>query len=121
MRSVIPKEPDKQRGLYQRYNVTKADGSEPDPDAVYFVLRLDRGGSDPGWSKLCRGAVMQMMREIAARGGKHTKFAVDTMNLVGSLTEETKKELEERKKLRAKGIDPDSPSDTDDEFEEDDV
>jgi hypothetical protein len=31
---------DKQ-GLYQKYNVTKTDGSPVDPNARYFVLRLD--------------------------------------------------------------------------------
>lgn len=28
-------------GLHQKYNVTKANGTPTDPDAVYFVLRLD--------------------------------------------------------------------------------
>lgn len=28
-------------GLYQKYHITKADGSRIDPDAQYFVLRLD--------------------------------------------------------------------------------
>jgi len=28
-------------GLRQKYNVTKRDGSEIDPEAVYFVLRVD--------------------------------------------------------------------------------
>lgn len=28
-------------GLFQKYCVTKRDGSPVDPDAVYFVLRLD--------------------------------------------------------------------------------
>jgi len=31
-------------GLYDKYIVTKTDGSKVDPNAVYFVLRLD---SDP--------------------------------------------------------------------------
>ncbi len=29
------------KGLYNKYIVTKADGSEIDPDAQYFVLRAD--------------------------------------------------------------------------------
>ena len=31
---------DKKRGLYQKYLVAKAEG-DTDPNAVYFVLRLD--------------------------------------------------------------------------------
>ncbi len=38
--------------MHQRYEVPKADGSPVDEDAVYFVLRLDSGGSDP---PRCRG------------------------------------------------------------------
>lgn len=29
------------KGLFKKYIITKADGSPVDPDAVYFVLRLD--------------------------------------------------------------------------------
>jgi len=29
-------------GLYNKYNITKADGSPMDPNAFYFVLRLDK-------------------------------------------------------------------------------
>ncbi len=32
------------RDLYEKYRITKMDGSPVDPKAVYFVLRLD---SDP--------------------------------------------------------------------------
>ena len=29
-------------GLYQKYVIKKRDGSEVDPEAIYFVLRLDK-------------------------------------------------------------------------------
>lgn len=29
------------KGLYQKYIINKADGGDVDPDAIYFVLRLD--------------------------------------------------------------------------------
>jgi len=29
------------KGLYNKYHITKADGTDCDPDAEYFVLRLD--------------------------------------------------------------------------------
>lgn len=32
-------------GLYDKYEIKKKDGSEVDPEAVYFVLRLDKDGS----------------------------------------------------------------------------
>ncbi len=34
------------RGLYHKFNVTRADGTPIDPGAVYFVLRLDRPVED---------------------------------------------------------------------------
>jgi hypothetical protein len=49
---ILPTESDNPKGLHQRYEVPKADGSPVDEDAVYFVLRLDSGGSDP---PRCRG------------------------------------------------------------------
>lgn len=32
---------DEPKGLYGKYRIEKADGSEVDPRAVYFTLRLD--------------------------------------------------------------------------------
>lgn len=32
---------DEERGFYQKYIISKADGSSVDPKAVYLVLRLD--------------------------------------------------------------------------------
>jgi hypothetical protein len=53
---MIPGKDQNPDGLHQRYNVTKADGSPTDPNAVYFVLRLDSGGSDPKHIAACRQA-----------------------------------------------------------------
>lgn len=33
---------DQERGVYMKYQIHKADGSPCDPDATYFVLRLDK-------------------------------------------------------------------------------
>ncbi len=49
-------------GLHQRYKVTKADGSPTDPNAVYFVLRLDLGGSDSVHTQRCRLAASEYAR-----------------------------------------------------------
>lgn len=43
-------------GLHRRYIVSRADGSPVDPSAVYFVLRLDSGGSDATHIAACRAA-----------------------------------------------------------------
>lgn len=42
-----------QKGLYRRYKVEKVNG-DTDPNAEYFVLRLDEGGSDIEHIKACR-------------------------------------------------------------------
>jgi hypothetical protein len=33
---------DNKEGLYNKYHISKSDGSECDPDAKYFVLRYDK-------------------------------------------------------------------------------
>ena len=43
-------------GLHGRYWIRKADGRLCDPDAIYFVLRLDKWGSDPAHLKAGRFA-----------------------------------------------------------------
>jgi hypothetical protein len=35
---------DLQKGLYDKYKVTRVDGTDEGPDAVYFVMRLDKNG-----------------------------------------------------------------------------
>ena len=51
-------------GLYRRYFIQKADGSPVSPEAEYFVLRLDKCGSDPTHIAACRKAVMTYADEI---------------------------------------------------------
>lgn len=46
----------KEKGLMARYRVTKIDGTT-NPDAEYFVLRLDDKGSDPVHIAACREAI----------------------------------------------------------------
>jgi len=48
-------------GLYQRYIVNKADGT-CEPDAKYFVLRLDLEGSDKEHAIACRKAAQAYVR-----------------------------------------------------------
>lgn len=51
------------KGLHKRYRVEKLDGPT-DPDAEYFVLRLDDGGSDPKHIAACRKALLVYADEI---------------------------------------------------------
>ncbi len=53
---MIPSIKDNPNGLHARYQIRKADGSECDPRAVYFVLRLDGFGNDKGHIFACRQA-----------------------------------------------------------------
>jgi len=48
-----------QPGLYNRYTVTKTDGTPIDPKAVYFVLRLDGHGHDREHIQACREAALK--------------------------------------------------------------
>jgi len=55
---MIPSKAENPNGLHQRYRVSKSDGSPVDPRAIYFVLRLDGFGSDPGHIAACRAAAL---------------------------------------------------------------
>ncbi len=57
------------KGLYNRYIVEKRSTQNIDPNAIYFVLRLDRFGDDEAWTKNCRGAA----RVLAAFMPTHLK------------------------------------------------
>lgn len=61
---MIPSKHENPNGLHGRYTIAKADESPVDPQAEYFVLRLDSGGSDPAHIKACRKAVMTYADEI---------------------------------------------------------
>ena len=60
---MIPNKSENPSGLYNRYLVEKREG-QTDPNAEYFVLRLDDGGSDPAHIAACRKAVMTYANEI---------------------------------------------------------
>ena len=51
-------------GLHRKYIIKKSDGSLVDPDAEYFVLRLDVNGKDEKHTKACRKALMLYAEEI---------------------------------------------------------
>lgn len=66
----LPTKEENPNGLHQRYNVTKADGSPTDPNAVYFVLRIDTETNGPMNSSdflhriACREAALKYIKTI---------------------------------------------------------
>lgn len=65
------------KGIYGKYEIRKTDGTETDPKAVYFVLRLD---TDP-WA---RAAIREYAR---ACQGEQPELAVDIWKLLKELKE----------------------------------
>jgi hypothetical protein len=78
---TIPTREENPKGLHQRFvirkiigwrkqetmfgNIYQARTKAVDPKAEYFVLRLDKGGSDPKHIEACRKAIMTYATEIA--------------------------------------------------------
>lgn len=77
----IPTQKDNPKGLHQRYYIQKVDGytlsydffgnpihhpsfKDVDPEAEYFVMRLDSGGKDRKHIAACRKAVLTYAEEI---------------------------------------------------------
>ena len=77
------------RGLYRRYKIEKAntelDGAD-DPDAQYFVLRLDSGGDDYAHVKACQRAALEYANQIRPH---NPDLADDVVRLVAACTAET--------------------------------
>ena len=61
-----PTEEEKAAGLLPKYHITHADGTPCDPNAQYFVLRLDfHDGCDEKHVAACRTAALTYADEIA--------------------------------------------------------
>jgi hypothetical protein len=52
------------KGLYHKYNISKANGNQVDDFAEYFGLRLDKYTKDPKHLKACRKAAMTYAEEM---------------------------------------------------------
>ena len=85
---AIPTVGENPNGLHQRYCVLKADGSEVDPGALYFVLRLDDGGSDAAHVAACQAAARAYATNILGNSmaGHLHKAAGELRNLVAHLS-----------------------------------
>lgn len=66
MSEKLPSAAQNPNGLHKRYEVKKLVG-ETDPNAVYFVLRLDNGGDDPAHVEACREAAFEYCEHILSR------------------------------------------------------
>lgn len=55
---------DENKGLYQKYVISKTDGTPVDEKAKYFVLRYDPYGDDPIHIEACRKALGVYAMEI---------------------------------------------------------
>lgn len=88
---MIPSREEKPGGLHRRYNITKSDGTPCDPNAVYFVLRLDSGGDDVGHIDACRAAAKTYARNAidAPAGFAHLRsIGLDLLELVHRIEKE---------------------------------
>lgn len=65
---MLPTEKENPSGLYQRYVITKANGEPVDPEAIYFVLRIDSHGDDWAHIEACRAAARAYAAHTSALG-----------------------------------------------------
>ena len=83
---------DNKTGLYGKFNISKADGSPIDPEADYFVLRLD---GDTPYAEASRQAALEFAAAIAkinptlyqqliANATYHENMAVWTRNIANA-------------------------------------
>lgn len=77
---MIPTAQQNPEGLHQRYIVSKADGTPIDPEAIYFVLRIDGEGDDPIHIAACVNAVNEYCNTLAAN--KHLPKLVDDLRAI---------------------------------------
>ena len=61
---MIPTIEENPNGLHQRYIIQKTSGEPVDPNAVYFVLRIDKGGKDPKHIKAGRDATRAYIQSL---------------------------------------------------------
>ena len=74
---TIPTREENPKGLHQRYIVTKTDGEPIDENAEYFILRVDKNGSDPRHIAACRKAVLCYANEIKNHLPELSKDLID--------------------------------------------
>lgn len=72
-------------GFHARYRITKADGTPCDPDAIYFLLRVDNGGSDEKHIAACRAALLKYATQVIATAPHLNQLGQELMDLLTEL------------------------------------
>lgn len=75
--SRLPLQSENPNGLHGRYIVEKVNGEPMDEDAEYFILRLDKNGSDSKHIAACRKAIMTYAEEIKDHLPKLSKDLIE--------------------------------------------
>jgi hypothetical protein len=70
-------------GLYNKYSVSKTDGSEIDPSAEYFVLRIDEHCEDKKHLDACKKALLTYAESIKGHIPKLSEDLIKRYNLCG--------------------------------------
>ena len=83
----VPAAQENQKGFHSRYIVSKANGEPVDPDAIYFVLRVDSGGDDPLHISACQSA-LSTYAEIAMRTKHLKQLGEDLWSMLNELETE---------------------------------
>ena len=84
---LSPTKAENPAGLHQRYKVERTDGTPIDPNAVFFVLRLDNGGKSSLHASAGRAAAKEWARVVIEDdiNGDLLKVAMDLFDLIERL------------------------------------
>lgn len=74
--------------FHQRYNVSKANGTPVDLNAIYFVLRIDECGGDIFHVIACREALRTYISVLRSNNIKHLRKLTDDLYEYLESTEE---------------------------------
>lgn len=75
--------------LEKKYIITKADGSEVDPEAVYIVLRVDKKAVDQAHARASREAVKAYSRYILRSSTSRLhQLGIDLFSLIRKIEQE---------------------------------
>ncbi len=84
---MLPTIEENPSGLHQRYVISKANGEPVDPNAIYFVLRIDEHGDDPSHLNASREAARAyaeaILRDLEA--GHLEDLATDLIRLLNDV------------------------------------
>ena len=83
----VPSIEENPKGFHRRYIVSKANGEPVDPDAIYFVLRVDNGGDDSLHICACQSA-LRTYAECAMRTNHLKQLGEELWSMLNELETE---------------------------------